>query len=255
MPFVGALEHMAEAVAALDFGGEVAEMRGVRLLRGLRLDEGGVPVEVKARRIEDDEVQVEIWAEGETRGPAYRAVAVLAPTLPAPPDYALAPITRPSPVGVATIYNRWLFHGPLFQTVTEMLTIEDNRLTARLRPTRPKAFYPPAKQGRWLFDPGVMDAGLHLVSVWSRAIRDTTALPAHMGRVRRFGDEPLSDDLIVDIAILSDVEDPIIRGTISIIDDAGRARILSTELDGASSGELNRLGGGWAGGHPADLES
>jgi acyl transferase domain-containing protein/NAD(P)H-dependent flavin oxidoreductase YrpB (nitropropane dioxygenase family)/NAD(P)-dependent dehydrogenase (short-subunit alcohol dehydrogenase family) len=248
MPFVGALEHMAESVKALGFPAEIVAMRDIKMLRGMVLTNGSLRVEVQTKAVAGtNDVEVQIGPVGATR-PVYRGIVEHGASLSTPPRAVVRRLENLSPMSIGAIYNRWLFHGPVFQTIVELIGLDHSGVVARIRSTAPKDFYPPAAKARWIFDVGLMDAALQLVSIWSRAVRNTTALPGSLRRIQRFGDAPLPDELIVDIEILSSVEDPSIRCRFAILDEAGGIRILVEDLEGGTSRELNRLGGGWAGG-------
>jgi acyl transferase domain-containing protein/NAD(P)H-dependent flavin oxidoreductase YrpB (nitropropane dioxygenase family)/NADP-dependent 3-hydroxy acid dehydrogenase YdfG len=249
MPFVGALEYMAESVKALGFPGEIAAVRDMKMLRGMVLTHGALPVEVQAKSIADsNDVEVQISPMDAKRLQIYRSTVECRAALRSPPRTQARRLSSPAPMTVGAIYNRWLFHGPVFQTIHEIIGLDHSGLVASIRSTAPRQFYPPSGEARWIFDIGLMDAALQLVSIWSRAVRNTTALPASMRRVERFGNGPLPEELIVDIEILSSVQDPCIRCRFAILDETGEVRILVEDLEGGTSRELNRLGGGWAGG-------
>ena len=249
MPFVGALELMAETVKALRFPGEIVAMRDIRMLQGMVLTNGALPIEVQAKAIVgSSEVEVQVGLVDSKRPRSYRGIVEHGSALKASPRAAARRLASPAPMSVGAIYNRWLFHGPVFQTITKILGLDHSGLVARIHSTAPRAFYPPAGAAPWIFDIGLMDAALQLVSIWSRAVRNTTALPGSLRRIERFGDKPMPDELIVDIEILSSVDDPSIRCRFAIMSEPGDIRILVEDLEGGTSRELNRLGGGWAGG-------
>jgi hypothetical protein len=172
-----------------------------------------------------------------------------APTAVVPADGESIALT------VGKAYNEWLFHGPVLQTITNIVTLNERRLVANLKPTLPRDFYPPAQEGEWCFDPGVLDAALQLVLVWSRAVRNTTPLPSRLAKIQRFGVEPLSDELTIAIDFLTAVDDPVNSCRFSVFDSDGRLRYHVEDLESVASAELNRLGGGWARGLPLELHA
>ena len=248
MPFVGALEYLAESVKALQFPGEVVAMRDIKRLHGMTLTNCLLPVEVRAKGVPNsNDVEVQI-AHLDAKWPhTYRGIAELG-ALAAPPRMEPRRLAGKAPMSVGAMYNRWLFHGPVFQNISQIIGLDDSGLVARIRSSRPGDFYPPAREASWVFDIGLMDAALQLVSIWSRAIRNTTAIPERMRRIERYGSAPMPEELIVDIQILSGVRDPLINCRFTILDSTGEVRIVVEDLEGTSSRELNRLGGGWAGG-------
>jgi NAD(P)-dependent dehydrogenase (short-subunit alcohol dehydrogenase family) len=256
MPMAGAIETMAETVKALGIAGEVTEVRNLHFFRGLTVEGDGLPLEIRAREaVAGKEFEVELIGANAKGAPHYRATVVVEPALEEAPLRAPFPVGATPPVSAAMVYNRWLFHGPLFQTVSEILSLDDRRVVARLKGSDPRRFCPAAEGGRWLFDPGAVDGAFTMVLTWSRTFRNTTPLPAKIGRIRRFGDAPLGNELMMELRILSEVDNPLIRAAVTIADTGGRVRIAIEDMEGMSAAELNRLGGGWAGGQPDWMRS
>jgi len=259
MPFAFALEYLAEAVAAIG-PAAVVELRELAMLQGVRLLEEATPDRCSIRIAETGEASVyrtELFraSRRQADGPPERSISyrgvVVTGSLEQTPSYRLPPFDpseTPVPVDVPHVYGGWLFHGPSLQTIVDIERIDQHGLLARLRVTTPCELYPPAKEGQWLFDPALLDGAFQLVLVWSRAIRNNTPLPARIGRIRRFGNQPLPDELRCSIEVVSDPMNPLIQVHVYLFDDQGRLRIGVEDFYGSASAALNRVGGAWAGG-------
>ncbi|MBF0334881.1 MAG: SDR family NAD(P)-dependent oxidoreductase, partial [Alphaproteobacteria bacterium] len=247
MPFAGALETMAEAVEALGWG-RVIEMRQTRMMRGIVLDGPGLAVEIRTRRIGAFEIGVELVAMGEEK-PRYRGTAILGERFPDPPIVAVPGRRGPRPPSSGHIYNRWLFHGPLLQSMREVLALDGAGMVVRCRPGRVREFLPPAgPDSRFIFDIALIDGAMQSMSAWARANQNGTALPPALASARRFGEEPLPDELILALAVATPPDEPSILTSVSIVDGQGRLRLLLDGLEAVATRDLNLLSGGWAGG-------
>ncbi|NWG70392.1 MAG: SDR family NAD(P)-dependent oxidoreductase [Parvularculaceae bacterium] len=240
MPFVIGAEHIAEAAALFEGFERAVELRDIRFFKGVTLTGDGVDIELRLTADGTGGLDAEMRTLGEKPVRAYAAKL-----LKAQGSAGVQKLEVPGLAAAPTIdaYRDWLFHGPLFQTLTNITSLDARGLRAEVRPSYPAKFYPPAKQGAWLFDPGVLDGALQCVLVWSRVMRDETALPTRMGRLARFGDEALQGPLFIDMRFLTEpgVSSSVCDFTVS--DAAGRVRYLVERLEAASTRALNRIGG------------
>ena len=98
---------------------------------------------------------------------------------------------RPFPMEVQEAYRQWLFHGPIFQGITEIEGIGTNGILARLSSSSPKDCLAGVPEqmatSKWIIDPVVIDSGLQLIVLWVRENLGMTPLPTRMYRHRRFG--------------------------------------------------------------------
>jgi NAD(P)-dependent dehydrogenase (short-subunit alcohol dehydrogenase family) len=246
LPFVAAAEHIAEAASLLDSDLVVSELRDVHMLSGISVGQTPLELEIRVKR-DGDQVAGECWIMGSKPRLAYRAKVVLAQSapeaVPAPPIGA----EGPSPVKIREAYDDWLFHGPVFQTITALDALNERHVWARAQPSTPQSFYPPAKGAEWIFDPGVLDGALQLVLVRSRHMRDETPLPIRAGRLCRFGSAPLMGPLTILVTFHSPPEASELVFDIWISDASGNVRLEMKDFEALSTKQLNRLGGGWGG--------
>src|SRR5262249_23281075 len=145
LPFAIALELMAEVAAAGWPDRDVISLKQVRLLRGVTLDGGVMPLKVVARPRPGPAgagSALELRLLSET-GPGlihYRAIVEVgdlpeAPAASASPDVLEG--AGPLSIGVDGAYREWLFHGPLFRGITSIEAIGPKGARATLRPSDP----------------------------------------------------------------------------------------------------------------------
>ncbi len=252
LPFAVAMEYMAEAAAALCPDAAGVELSDVQLLRGLSLqNREAAPLQIILQESADvpggGQRQFTAQLSDGAARPCYQATVTVGP--PAAPIVVNQhrEALRPLPLPVDEIYRRWLFHGPLFQTLTGFEGYSEQGIVATLRLSQPGAFYPPAAASRWQLDPALVDGAFQALIVWSRLQLGGTPLPGRLGRIRRWGCESLPERVILHLRILS-VADAGIRCDIRFAGADDRAYLEIESFECTASTALNRLGGGWSGG-------
>jgi len=170
----------------------VTGLRDFRVQKGVVVDRP-TTVHVSARAPEhpEDGGRLPVAAEIRLRGgepAAYRVVVDLEPALPPSPAFEAPPWTSldPCPMELSELYDRFLFHGPLFAAVERVRGAGTPGIVADLRPSDPARCIAGAS-GRWLIDPIVVDGSFQLAILWSRLQHDLTPLPSRFERYQRFG--------------------------------------------------------------------
>ncbi|TDC06905.1 4'-phosphopantetheinyl transferase superfamily protein, partial [Streptomyces sp. 8K308] len=164
---------MAIAERAAGHGVRAVAVRDVRLLKWIEAVPA-VELPVTARRTAADEIEIGLTGfAGATVG--------LAPEWPAPPaPWRFDPATERAPTMRAErLYTeRWMFHGPAFQGVTELTAIGDRHLRGVITA--------PAAPGALLDNVG------QLLGYWIMASRTerTTVFPVRMDRITFHGPPP-----------------------------------------------------------------
>ena len=255
LPFVCATEYMAEAATLLGLG-HLRALTGIRMLHGISLRGDPLEVEITVQPGSDAaSAMLELVLTQPKPRIAYRATAEFGEPLAPAPRQPLAQPIAPVSLDIGAVYRNWLFHGPRFQTIRELVMMSRNRIVAQVSSTRPEAFYPPARQQSWIFDPGIVDGAMQLIFAWSRHYRDAACLPTAIGRIARFDDVPLSGDFNLTVEIQSEPTDSLIRWQLQVVDSDGRTRLSVDDGEAWIDSKLNRLCGGWAGGIPAGVEA
>jgi len=247
LPMAMALELMAEAASAGWPDLEVVEMKDLRLLRGLVLEDGPKPVRIVAKPLTHSsrdgmEVEVSIVGTGPRAPFYYKATARLDAGLPTPPSMeALSLVDEVSlPLTLEEVYRQWLFHGPLMAGIAEIKGIGANGITGYLIPSYSGKCLLGAPQSPWIIDPIVLDSALQLVIVWSRIHWDMTPLPARLHTYRRFGS--MSGSRInCQMSIRPDSAGHIVHCYTAFFGNDGQLLGLVEDAEGVCSKALNRL--------------
>ncbi|MGH9126489.1 MAG: beta-ketoacyl synthase N-terminal-like domain-containing protein [Acidimicrobiales bacterium] len=173
VPMTTMLEMMMDAARPLAGGRAIVGLAKVRALRWLAPTE---PVRLQVVAEIDPDGNIDVSLEGYARGKVL--VAGGFPAAPSPRDECLAG-ERPSPVSAPDLYGqRWLFHGPQFQGVTEIDAYADNGIRGQLRGL--------AAPG------GLLDNAGQLMGFWIRTTvpANKLAFPATIERLELFGPHP-----------------------------------------------------------------
>ncbi|SEQ95763.1 NAD(P)-dependent dehydrogenase, short-chain alcohol dehydrogenase family, partial [Solimonas aquatica] len=250
LPATAALEWMAQFVSAAWPGWHVIEMRDMRQLNSVMLDaehEGKRSVQLRARASSHSDfsgqtVTVEI-VDPARKLPFYRATAVLLQQPPqAAPATSVAALDKGKPFAAQDAYAHFLFHGPRFQLAREIPAVSAEGLDALLRPTLPGEWLPDA-QGRWLFDPGLLDVAPQMAIVWARINRNMTALPSAFASVRRYGSAPLPAQLKLCLRMQPAPHEAAVVYDALFFDERNQLRLEMRGCESTMSAALNRLGG------------
>jgi acyl transferase domain-containing protein/NAD(P)H-dependent flavin oxidoreductase YrpB (nitropropane dioxygenase family)/NAD(P)-dependent dehydrogenase (short-subunit alcohol dehydrogenase family) len=252
LPAAVALELVAEAAQRSRPDREVVEVRDLRVLKGVVLDGAPATLEVvteprQAQGMEEPEVDGTIAAPDGGGGPSYRATVVLA-SAATPPLQSLPPLTdlRPLPLSLEEAYEQWLFQGPLFQGIEEVVGIGDDGIEATLVPCSPDRAVRGTRATSWIIDPIVVDSAFQLAILWARATSEMTPLPAGFRRFRRFA--PLTGDRVrCSFYARSSVGGHILDSDIAFLAPDGRLLGLIENMEFACTRALNRLAAGVAG--------
>ncbi|MGE3817845.1 MAG: SDR family NAD(P)-dependent oxidoreductase, partial [Isosphaeraceae bacterium] len=194
-PFAMAMELMAEVAVASRPGWVVSEVRRVRLLRGVVVNERAPMLRIVARPVEHQgdavlsSLAVTIASVDQPERLHYSAEVVLVPE-GSPPE-ATPPfearsgrIVEPSPITVDEAYREWLFHGPAFQGITRIDAMDARGIRGALRTSKPSNCLRGAPEGSWLLDPILIDSAFQMQVLWARKHWDVTLLPAGVGSFR-----------------------------------------------------------------------
>jgi NAD(P)-dependent dehydrogenase (short-subunit alcohol dehydrogenase family) len=257
LPFAVAMEYMAEAVAVQRPELRILELEDVRLLQGLRLMQDDLAIKIQvceqaASVPEQQRFAVTLGAGDQDDRHAYRATVVTGRNNQAPPRPSLHQRAEAkgdlSAITIEEAYRRWLFHGPLLQTIAAIEAMNEQRIDLWLTPSRTEQFCPFTHDGAWQFDPGWIDAIFQAVLIWSRTLRGSATLPNRVGLIHRFNHSASIDRVKARIQIQSERDDPVTRGEAWIVDEQGAVLCVLRQFECTASSALNRLGGGWAGG-------
>jgi acyl transferase domain-containing protein/phosphopantetheinyl transferase/acyl carrier protein len=179
IPLTMTVEMMAEAGAVLLPGKTLIQMRNVRGLEWLGLDDGKLALRITARIIDEfqqtgesapaAEFQIQIVAANADGVRVAEAVAVFADGYPEPPpttEFVLSS-ARPSKWTAKSLYRDHMFHGPSFRGVHSIERWGENGYEATLRGLPVAGLFRTAHSPRFLADPVLLDAAGQLVGYWA----------------------------------------------------------------------------------------
>lgn len=190
LPFVMALEFMADAARRAFPGLRFVGVREVAVLKGVVLDSDETSLTLRWKAAPTG-TQGGISLAFELLGAKnkvglptvhYRGTVDLGPHAAAgdrfPGSNGLGASAYPYAVGEA--YQRFLFHGPGFQGIEDIVGMSDHGIVGRLTASRPKRLGVDAPT--WATDPVTLDSALQLVGLWVREHQGASALPSYVGR-------------------------------------------------------------------------
>ena len=144
-------------------------------------------------------------------------------------------------MSVDEVYEKWLFHGPLFAGIVEVEAIGEDGIIATLSPSSPQRCLAEANGSQWLIDPVMIDSGLQLLIIWSRTHLDQTPLPSRFGCYHHIC-TAAPGDLRCEIQIHPGARGPTFHSDLMFY-DANEALIGWIEdMEATCSKALNRLG-------------
>jgi acyl transferase domain-containing protein/NAD(P)-dependent dehydrogenase (short-subunit alcohol dehydrogenase family) len=243
LPAAGAAEWMAQMAAAAWPGWQVSEIRDLRQFNGISLEvDGERAIQLRARSSTHSDagtqsITVEMVDPGQKR-PCYRATVCLSQQLEPAPTMSVSALDGALAVPVAEAYGRYLFHGPRFHLLRSVDGVALAGGDATVSRSRVADWL--GREGRWLFDPGLLDLPPQLAIVWSRSQHDMTALPSGFGRIQRYAGADLSQPLRLHLR-LQDGSGTTLRYDAWLLDAQGRVHLAIENAEGAMSAALNRL--------------
>jgi acyl transferase domain-containing protein/NAD(P)H-dependent flavin oxidoreductase YrpB (nitropropane dioxygenase family) len=249
LPAAMAMELMGEVVQAGWPEWQLTGVSSLRVLRGIVLENGPRMMRVLARAqtqsvgTDGFSVDVEISEPEGATGSNYRATVHLGSQLPARDGHRVPQPSglRPFPMTVEEAYERWLFHGPAFQAITEIEGVNDEWIVATFTPSSPdRCLKHPV--GAWLIDPVVVDCSFQLAIAWVRLHYDMTPLPARLGAWTRLGPAH-GAPLRCFLRAQASAGGAVLTTQIVLADAENRVVGVLQDMEFSCSRALNRLGG------------
>jgi hypothetical protein len=150
-----------------------------------------------------------------------------------PPD-----VTTPAHITSEGVHTQHTFHGPSFRLIQTITGLDRTGVDATILP---------AGQGwnwqtsPWIFHPGVLDAALQLVTLWTQLMLNTFALPVRLARIARYGSYEIDEEeLFVSNRIRSATEHTVVLDFF-VVDKQRRTLFRAEGVEMAHSKALLRL--------------
>jgi acyl transferase domain-containing protein/NAD(P)H-dependent flavin oxidoreductase YrpB (nitropropane dioxygenase family)/NAD(P)-dependent dehydrogenase (short-subunit alcohol dehydrogenase family)/acyl carrier protein len=243
IPMAVVLELAAEMASAAFPQKEVVGVKDVRVLRGINYQGRDESKWLDIDTVRSDQsLAFTLNTGGKT--PNYRVTVELEERIPNATSAVAVPLKLECPTGfnrtLDFIYSSWLFHGPAFAVITDIESIGENGIIARLRPSQTDTFFEPPIEGSWVIDPAVVDGGLQLVVLWARHYLDQTPLPSRIGHYHRYA-KSFPDSIRCEVRVEHIPGNPVLKGDIKFFDETGKLLGWLEGMEGTCSKELNRL--------------
>ena len=201
VPFMASLELMAEACAALAGRTDLGVVENVKAFDWIALDDGALDIEVHARVIDRERNH---YAAHVT---TPRGMAVSAEFRFGAQQWQLgevAPLAEPRPwnIHVPSLYTtdrHAMFHGPVFQSVSEILAWDDTGIDVRLSEVSLADFFAPGHTPRLVLNPVLLDALSQVAPCWlvQYVGPEFHSFPSHIDRIELYEPCPADREGIV----------------------------------------------------------
>jgi PfaD family protein len=184
VPMAMIAEWFAQAATRAVPGGRFAGLEGVKLFKGVVLEAEGADLSVWATDEKSGAVALEL--RGASGLLHARAVAKVGAAY----ETARQPSLKPGELGpyrhsAAAAYAQVLFHGPKFETISQVEGISARGMALRLSASRgPSSWMPEVEDTRWALDPLAIDGAFQAMVLWCVEQKGAPGLPAGIGAVR-----------------------------------------------------------------------
>ena len=250
LPMAMAMEMMAEAVAYRYPHYYLSAFNNFHVHKGIVLKNGfeTITITVDPEKKSDRQMVLDIQIrDSRNRHQVYyRASVDILRDIPRPERHVSLDIADPAPfsLSVPELYEKHLFHGPLWHGIQQVETIGRDGIIGRLKTSRPKAYLHKTAASDdydWLIDPLVIDSGLQLVVLWMRNQLNATPLPSRLNRFVRFDGPRNGDDLRCEVRVHAPADGGLKSADLYFLTPAGdlTGKMEGLEIIGDES--LNRL--------------
>lgn len=138
------------------------------------------------------------------------------------------------------IYDNWMFHGPLFQGISNIHALGKNGISGKLKSTPINQALKESGKESWLIDPLLMDSAMQLAGIWARHYMDITVLPVGFKTLHLFS-SPVGKNFNATVKVPNESKNGELLCDLAVYDEVGRLIMLIEGLGGTGSKSLNRL--------------
>ena len=249
LPAAVAVEIMAEAAKCGWPDWNISSILDVCVFKGVILDNSSTDVKISAKANGNSdpkknylELDIKISEVEKPDRTSYSSKVILNNRLPVSlvhkfPD---ASAMNKFPMSVESAYQEWLFHGPRFHCIKSIEGISEKGIIATFIPSSPDDCLTEISGSPWLIDPVMLDGGLQLVWLWSRAHKNMSALPSRFKAIHIF-DPNTSSIIRCHLEIIEGIEGHTVHSNIYFTDPDGRVLCMVEDFESSCSKSLNRL--------------
>jgi acyl transferase domain-containing protein len=222
LPMTFGLEILCEAAAQLAPHLHVVGCHDVEASRWIALvSQRQLPLVVRARRLCETEIEVELRPEDQDR-PALRGRVTLGPTLPPAPSPRQVAADRPFAHKAEDLYTvPFMFHGPRFHVVSKLVATSDTALVAELTLRDPAELFAHPVSTPMVLDPVLLD-GVGQVLGYKLLQDDWNVYPLRVGRLTRFGPPPPPGSVVRMLGTYRRLDGRRVEWNADVLDPAGR---------------------------------
>jgi phosphopantetheinyl transferase (holo-ACP synthase) len=190
LPLTFELEILSEVAEALVPGVRVIACHDLEAKRWICLEsKSTLEVTIRAKRVADNEVEAELYTEGDN-APAFRGRATLSVALPPPPPPLEQVYDRNCPHTAAEFYGKGpFFHGPTFRLIRTLRAMSDRDVGAELVAGDPAKYLAAGREASLVFEPVLLDA-LMQIGGYRAWLDGWYTMPVGLKRVSLYGPTP-----------------------------------------------------------------
>lgn len=246
VPAVCALSWMVDAASAALPGFHLESCNDFKVLKGVIFDETLAPEylldlqEVARDSGTSIDLKVQVSSQTGKKLPRfhYSVTCRFTTTPPVAPQGSL-PLLGEAQSALPLYQNGTLFHGPLFQSIQEVLLLNESQLIVRCA----SPDVPPLEQGQFpdrLLNPYALDPAFQAMLVWARHHYDSGSLPLKFDRMEHYSHIAFQTEFLISMSVLS-ASETALQADLELLspDGALHSRISGAEV--TLSKNLNEL--------------
>ena len=244
LPMAVATEWMCEVVASGWPTMQIVSVQKLLVQAGVKF-ERDMPRTLIVEAVGDDEAlsqQIAVaLSDADSGRTLYRTTVELAKKLPKARQHEVPQDLDYFECNVAECYEKWLFHGSVFQTIHQIVGIGKTDLVMEISGSSAETAIPNST-GNWLIDPIMFDAGLQGALIWARQQLDVTPIPLGFDKLERFHH---ADTTVkkVHLQFVRDDDSQSLHINSAFLNASNNVLISIEGVHGQYSSAFNRLGG------------
>lgn len=257
MPMAGALEIMLEAARSVYPDKEIVEVAELDIPAGIvfQTAKKDFVVEIGVDTQDSDLLSVQLHSKDPRKAHFRCKVKFAAKRASLPKDgvittdlssmvrtrYSADQLSKGSvklpPPG--QLYGSWLFHGPTFQGISEVLTINESEISGEVKGSAPAEVVTTAGDSKWIVDPIRFDSAMQLAGIWARHHQDVTVLPTGFRKMHVY--QPIKGETATARVFLGPASASDLLCDLAIYNADGSLALIVEGLGGIASKTFNRF--------------
>ena len=251
MPLAMSIEILAEAAACLLPDLVVIGLRDVDAPRWLALDEQPQTLELAARRLQSDGARARVLVELRSYGsdaspdPVARGIVLLDQDYPEPPSPQSEQFegARRSSLPSGELYQKAMFHGPLWRAVRSMDLVAPGGAVAELQVQPRAGLLRDVPEPEFRLDPVILDAAGQVIGFWAaeQFDRGRVVFPFRLAALDVYGPPRPELERMRCAAAIQLQGELLTHSDIEVLDSQGRCAMRLTGWDDKRFDVVDRL--------------